>query len=80
MGLKEWILPTVLGSTLVAAPFIDAVKDPLDSKEHFHTHVDVGYMHVSTTGNIVILPPRTDTRITPGTGTLTLEGQQSYVV
>ncbi len=81
MGWREWIIAGAV-VTFAGGQIVPAYTHPLDSKKHFHTQVEGEYMHVGTTGDIVtVLGSGTiDTRITPGSGTLTLEGGQSRVV
>lgn len=62
MGWKDWILPTLLGGTLVAVPATDAAKHPLDSKKHSHTHVEAEYTHVGSSGTIFFSTGASGTR------------------
>ena len=81
MAWYEWIGPTVLGSTLVVGPFIHVVKDPLHMEKPPHVELKGIYRPFSATGNPTTTGSGSlDIPITPGTGTLTLEGGQSRVV
>ncbi len=77
MNWKQW------GTGMVIFTFVGVqtahAYHPRDTREQFHTHVEGGYTHVGTRGGIVIVLT-TGSSITPGTGTLTLEGGQSRVV
>jgi len=75
MGCGRWIATTALGTTLIAGPIIHTHTAPPGPDKPQHTHQEVKYQHVSTTGNIIILG--SGTVITPGTGTLVIEGGQS---
>lgn len=75
MGWNNWILPTILGSTLLVAPFAEILKDPLHLEKPPHVELKGIYRPFSATGNLTATGSGSVT-ITPGTGTLTLEGYQ----
>jgi len=77
MGLKEWGTGMVI-FTFLGVQTAHAVHR-LEPKKDSHTHLEK-YEQVRTTDNIVMVQTTGGTRITPGTGTLTLEGGQTRVV
>lgn len=78
MNWRDWVIAGAV-VTFVGSQTVPAYIDPFEPKKDHHTHLET-YEPVRTTDNIVMPFLLTGTRITPGTGTLTLEGGQSLVV
>ncbi len=72
-----WIIAVVV-VTFVSSQIAHAYSQPPESKSHFHTHLEK-YAPVRTMDNIVAPFLLTGTRITPRTGSLTIEGHQPRV-
>ncbi len=69
MGWKDWIITgTVV--TFAGGQIVPPYTHPLDSKKHYHTHVEL-----HTMVNTVTVSP-TNTLITPGTGPLKIEAEE----
>lgn len=81
MGLRDWVIAGAV-VTFAGGQMVPAYTHPFDSKKHYHTHVEGEYTYVGATGDsfTALASGSIDTRVTPGTGTLTLEGGQSRVV
>ncbi len=77
MDWRDWVITGAV-VTFAGGQIVPAYTHPLEPKKDSHTHLEK-YEQVRTMDNIVAPFLLTGTRITPRTGSLTIEGHQPRV-